>query len=275
MPGALDRGLVYAGCSKVAVVPLPGGAGGYRLLVSLTEPSHSRIWVSQPFRTGYVVSMHAHTQAVVPKRAHRTPDPPLTPSFKTTPNHTYSADLAGMGDAALGAHIVEAPCLVADALLLPSNQPHRGGGSGSPLRLWAALAGGDGDGGGGSGGSLAYVDLPPTASPQPLRLSRLWEPPSDNDGGGGACASASASASAAALLLLPSPREAATTLAARPLPAGAGVGMVGASAGSAFSGSEGGGGGSSSRGGTLRQQLWALHQQLLPSSSGIGSGRGR
>lgn len=55
MPGALDRGLVYAGCSKVAVVPLPGGGGGYRLLVSLTEPSHSRIWVSQPFRTGYVV----------------------------------------------------------------------------------------------------------------------------------------------------------------------------------------------------------------------------
>lgn len=55
LPGALDRGLVYAGCSKVAVVPLPGGGGGYRLLVSLTEPSHSRIWVSQPFRTGYVV----------------------------------------------------------------------------------------------------------------------------------------------------------------------------------------------------------------------------
>lgn len=202
------------------------------------------------------------------------PIPPLTPSSKTTPTHTHSADLAGMGDAALAAHIVEAPCLVADALLLPSNQPHRGGSPGSPLRLWAALTGGDGDGGGGgSSGSLAYVDLPATVSPQPLRLSRLWEPPSDHDGGSGAGASASAAASAAALLLLPSPREAATTLAARPLPAGAGVGLVGASAGSAFSGSKGGSGGSSSsREGALRQQLWALHQQLLPSS---GSGGGR
>jgi hypothetical protein len=53
LPGALDRGLVYSGCSKVAVVPCgEGGAGSFRLLVSLTEPSHSRLWVSQPFRSG-------------------------------------------------------------------------------------------------------------------------------------------------------------------------------------------------------------------------------
>ena len=50
LPGAVDRGLLYSSCSKVALVS--GGDGSYRLLVSLTEPSHSRLWVSKSFRTG-------------------------------------------------------------------------------------------------------------------------------------------------------------------------------------------------------------------------------
>ncbi len=55
LPGALDRGLLYSSCSKVAVVR--DGPSSYRLLVSLTDPSHSRLWVSKRFRTGYVTKL--------------------------------------------------------------------------------------------------------------------------------------------------------------------------------------------------------------------------
>lgn len=201
-----------------------------------------------------------------------TPPPNNTPHIHPTqPNPTkYSADLPTL---ALAAHVIDAPsgCLVADALLLPSPTANAPNAPNNPrLRLWAALAGG-GDSNGDGGGGLAYTDLNPdnNPSPEPQRLTRLWAPPTDTP---------TAAAAAANALLLPSPREAASVLAARPLPPA--VGMVGASAASAFSASsasegDGGGGVGGGREGVLRQQLWALHQQLQLGVDGGSGGDSR
>jgi hypothetical protein len=131
---------------------------------------------------------------------------------------------------------------VVDALLLPS--PNGGG-----LRLWAALAN-DGlayadltaaSSGGGGGGWFGGGEQPQQQQQQGRRaLTRLWAAPCSIDD--------------EVRCLLPSPAEAAAAATASPPPYG--PLLLGASAGSAFS--DGGG----NRDAALRQQLWALHQQL-------------
>jgi hypothetical protein len=128
---------------------------------------------------------------------------------------------------------------VVDALLLPNTD------NGGPPRLWAALAN---DG-------LAFADLTAAAAReqqgqqrQQRRLTRLWASPASID--------------EEARGLLPSPTEAAAAVAATPPPFGGSL-LLGASAGSAFSDQVSSSSGSgSNKDAVLRQQLWALHQEL-------------
>jgi hypothetical protein len=164
LPGAVDRGLLYAGCSKVLVHT---DAGASCLVVSLTEPSHSRVWVSKPFSS--------------------------------------AAEVEGWKDTHLAAHCFEENQLLADVRLVASDDGEEGEkevavgarGSlqrGSPqrrpprprrLRLWAALAndglayapletkkGGAGwtSGWGGGGGVQG-------GEGGPASLIRLWQAP--------------------------------------------------------------------------------------------------
>eukprot|EP00624_Nannochloropsis_granulata_P002394 evm.model.NODE_22070_length_83641_cov_42.053585.24 len=115
LPGAVDRGLLYADCSKILV---HSDAAVSRLVVSLTEPSHSRVWVSKPFST--------------------------------------AAEVEGWKDMHLAAQCFEENQLLADVCLVATDDseekvPVEARGStqrGSPqrrpprrrLRLWAALA---------------------------------------------------------------------------------------------------------------------------------------
>ena len=103
--GAVDRGLLYSGCSKVMVHQAAGGS--CRVVVSLTEPSYSRIWVSKAF--------------------------------------SNSGEVEKWKEGHLAAHCFEESQLVADVGLVPDGGEGergrgQGGARGSRLRLWAALA---------------------------------------------------------------------------------------------------------------------------------------
>jgi len=158
LPGAVDRGLLYAGCSKVLVHT---DAAVSRLVVSLTEPSHSRVWVSRPFSS--------------------------------------AAEVEGWKDTHLAAHCFEENQLVADVRLVASDDGEEEvavGARGSPqrgspqrrqprrrLRLWAALAN---DGlayasletkKGGAGWTSGWVGGGAEGGGGPASLIRLWQAP--------------------------------------------------------------------------------------------------
>jgi len=147
LPGAVDRGLLYADCSKVLV---HSDAAVNRLVVSLTEPSHSRVWVSKPFST--------------------------------------AAEVEGWKDTHLAAHCFEENQLLADVCLEATGDGEEkvlARGRGNPprispqqrpprrLRLWAALAN---DG-------LAYAPLETKKGGADLTNGSTGGNAADGDGG--------------------------------------------------------------------------------------------